>query len=587
MNITNNHKSFSLFLILILATSTYAALSPSSVKAQNQPTLAETIHNVLSNINPYSYSSSWVALYSQIFGLCNQSTFDEAAQQSLNLKDYPSVIFIARLAELNNYTSQTLNNCVISALKQIPMVGSLPATGLSSNGQKVFSVYDRYMVNAYRYAQELGVPGWNITQAYLDLANAYLHPPAKSTSGEMLWINPAAGYSSSYTSRYYDEYAETLAMFLEFASSGVKTDLVYNGQVLNPNNFMDDVWVGTQNLWDNQYYGYSLTAGSKAVECEMGNFAQIIAMYQNTRGNVSYFDRVIQDLEYTLLAENFSSPIWGGTGFLQHSVENNQSRLEETTGALISLQMLYPYFDGAMQSNFRGMLENGMWQGLINSSLFSGNQFRFVNNFSDAQEEGYSDEASSLGAMALFLDGIVPGTGYLAFNAINEAYQDYRTCFPTSQWQFNYQNNSIRIPVFAGNLSFVFGSQEVTQNFPTSGVYQVQFAGDWNSVSSISKIVDVNSASLPPATLQPITRPAPTPSPTPTPIVSPTPTAKPTAPPTQFPTLTTTLPTATPTTEPQLKPETFSINLVAPVLGAAIFSATLALIVVYLRRGRR
>lgn len=60
---------------------------------------------------------------------------------------------------------------------------------------------------------------------------------------------------------------------------------------------------------------------------------------------MSYFDRVIQDLEYTLLAENFSSPIWGGTGFLQHSTENNQSRLEETTGALISLQMLYPYFD--------------------------------------------------------------------------------------------------------------------------------------------------------------------------------------------------------------------------------------------------
>lgn len=283
MNIPNTRKSFSLLLILILATSTYAVLTPSSVKAQNEPTLAETINNVLSKINPYSYSSSWVALYSQIFGLCNQSIFDEAAQQSLNLQDYTSVIFIARLAELNNYTSQTLNDSVISALKQIPMVGSLPATGLSSDGQKVFSVYDRYMVNAYRYAGELGVPGWNITQAYLDFANAYLRPPAKSTSGEMLWINPATAYSSSFTSRYYDEFAETLAMFLEFAASGVKTNLVYNGQEVNVDNFMDDVWVGTQNLWDTQYYGYSLTAGNKAVECEMGNFAQIIAMYQNAR----------------------------------------------------------------------------------------------------------------------------------------------------------------------------------------------------------------------------------------------------------------------------------------------------------------
>lgn len=110
MNIPNNHKSFSLLLIFILSISALVALSPSLVKAQNQPTLAETIHNVMGNINPYSYSSSWVALYSQIFGLCNQSIFDEAAQQSLKLKDYPSVIFIARLAELNNYTSQTLND---------------------------------------------------------------------------------------------------------------------------------------------------------------------------------------------------------------------------------------------------------------------------------------------------------------------------------------------------------------------------------------------------------------------------------------------------------------------------------------------
>ena len=382
-------------------------------------------------------------------------------------------------------------------------------------------------------------------------------------------------------------------MFLEFASSGVKTNLEYNGQVLNVDNFMDDTWIGTQNLWDTQYYGYSLSAGSKAIECEMGNFAQVIAMYQNARGNVSYFDRVIQDLEYTLLAENFSSPIWGGIGFLQHAVENNQSRLEETAGALISLQMLYPYFDQSMQSNFRGMLENGAWQGLINSSLFSGNQFRFVNDFSDNQEEGYSDEASSLGAMTLFLDGVIPGTGYLAINASNEAYQDYRTCFSSAQWQFNYQNQSIRIPVYAGNLSFIFGSKEVDQNFPSNGVYQVQFAGDWNSISFITKIADVNSPSLSTATLQPITRPSttisPTISPTAKPSIFPTPTVKPTAQPTTTPTptRTPTEPTSTPTSEPHLKPETFPINLFAAVIGVAIFSVTLVLIVARFRKGRR
>lgn len=139
----------------------------------------------------------------------------------------------------------------------------------------------------------------------------------------------------------------------------------------------------------------------------------------------------------------------------------------------------------------------------------------------------------------------------------------------------------------AGNLSFIFGSQEVTQNFPSNGVYQVQFASDWNSIFSITKIADVNSVSLSPVTLQTITRPASTPSPTPKPIVSPTPTVEPTTQPTTNPTPTPSEPTTTPTLEPQLQPESFLTMPVAAVLGAAIFGLASILIVVYVRKRRR
>lgn len=94
-----------------------------------------------------------------------------------------------------------------------------------------------------------------------------------------------------------------------------------------------------------------------------------------------------------------------------------------------------------------------MWQGLLASSLYNNGQFKFLST-----DTGYSSDASSLAAMMMFLDGIVPDTGYLAINASNEAYQDYRTCFPTSEWSFNYHDQSIRIPVMQGNLSFLFGS---------------------------------------------------------------------------------------------------------------------------------
>jgi hypothetical protein len=181
-------------------------------------------------------------------------------------------------------------------------------------------------------------------------------------------------------------------------------------------------------------------------------------------------------------------------------------------GALTALQMLYPDFNSSMQANFRAMLTIG-WQGLVNSSLYNNNQFRMMDTYGD---DAYGDDASFLGLMTLFLYGIIPDTGYLAMNASNERYQDYRTCFPTSQWSFNYQNQTIRIPVIAGNLSFLFGSEEVSQNFPSNGVYNIQFADDWNSIISITNVTDISTTTLQPVTLQAIPRSTPSPTPTPT-----------------------------------------------------------------------
>jgi hypothetical protein len=517
-----------LVLAVLLGSSFYAGYGSFSVHAQSELTLAETINNVVSNIQ--DWSSPWTVLYGQIFSQTNQSIYDMAILQALNQSDYTDVIFIARFAEINGYTSAIINDSVISALQNIPMCGSLPVTYnsteevhgvLGSTSFPAFCLYDRYMINAYRYAQEFGVSGWNITQAFLDFANAYLKMPINSQNGEMLWINPALNFSESYSSRYYDEYAETLDMFLLFAEAGVNATVSYNGQILSPINFADDMWLNIQSLWNGNFYNYNSAEG-QLIECEMGNFAQIITEYQNFRGNITDFNRVIQDLEYTLLAENFSSPIWDTTGVVAHYQGADQLRLEETLGNIITLQMLYPYFNNAMQSNFQGMLENGAWQGLINSSLYDNGQFSLVNNVPDNTEQAFfCDDASSLGAMTLFLDGIIPDTGYLAINASNEAYQDYRTCFPTSEWNFNYQNQIIRIPVIAGNLSFIFGTQKATQNFPSNGVYNVQFSSDWNTIISVSKVANINTITLQPVTLKTISRliqnPIPTETPTPTP----------------------------------------------------------------------
>jgi hypothetical protein len=148
--------------------------------------------------------------------------------------------------------------------------------------------------------------------------------------------------------------------------------------------------------------------------------------------------------------------------------------------------------------------------GLIDSPLFENYQFRlFFDNPATMIGTGYemstSDSASLIGAMTLFLYGITPGTGHLAINASEERFNDYRTCFPVSHWKFDYANRLITVPVTQGTETFMFGSTPVTLNFPSSGVYDIQFASNWNSVSWTLKTANISEATeLQPATMQTI-----------------------------------------------------------------------------------
>jgi len=545
------NMKFSIVLLIFLFCSPVFLSTQGQAQSQPEPTLAETINSVLENINLSNLSPEWGSVYSQIFCLCNQSIFDSLIQQAINQSDWEDAIWVARLAELNGYASPVLSDCLVNALENMPMCGSLPITDYTANQtvtaypSSEFCVYDRCLVNAYRYAQELGVSGWNITQAFTDFVNAYmsLSTGQGDQYGEMLWINPEANFSASYSGRYYDEYAETLDMFLEFAENGATSNITVNGLSLNATSYMDNMWIAAQHLWNGEFYDYNnagigLAPSFNTVECEVGNFAQVIAEYQNYRGLLPYFNDVINDLEYTCLASGWNSPAWASAGVIQHAESNFQVRLPETLGALIALQMLYPNFTAVNQDSFQSMLQTG-WQGLVNSTLYNSNQFQFsAESSTSTLPNAFSDDASLLGAMTLFLDGIIPQTGSLAITASNERYQDYQTCFPIDQWQFDYQNQSIRIPVMAGDLTFIFGSQPVTQLFPTNGVYEIQFSPDWNGIISATKVADITVTQLKPATLQTQIRPtpAPTPSATPTSTLKPTPTFQPASTPTAAPT---------------------------------------------------
>lgn len=467
-----------LFVILLISFSSLTSLKSAAVVTPGS-TLADTLNYVINNVN-WSDSDSWTSTWGIILASLSNSSFDSAISQDISISNYVDALYVARLADLSGYSSATISASAQVALQQLPMCGSLPINNNAHSygdpdvlNQGCFLVYNRFLIPAFKYAEQYGLTSkWNATQAFTDFARMYDKPPIGSASGEMLWCDPQENWAKSYSSRYYDEHAETLSVFLKFAELGVPGAMAY----------ADKAWAGVQSHWNGQYYGYT---GTSTVECEMGNFAQVIAEYrQQEGGGIPNWDRVIQDLNYKLLVNGWSSPGWASPGVIIHAQGvNPQLRLWETMGAMTALQELLPYFTSSMRTSFDNLLmgSSKAWQGLVSSSLYSDGYFLGV-----SPGDQPSNDATVCGAAILFLDGIVPVTGNLAIPMREENYNDYRTSFVGSQFQFDYGGHKIRIPVNAGQLTFIYGSGPVSYDFPENGVYDVQFSSDWNQILSVN-----------------------------------------------------------------------------------------------------
>jgi len=125
------------------------------------------------------------------------------------------------------------------------------------------------------------------------------------------------------------------------------------------------------------------------------------------------------------------------------------------------------------------------WEGLLQSGLYddSSRHFRWSSTTSV-----YDDKSTSVGAMLLFLQGIVPGTGSLAIPLNDEFYEDYSRSYPVSHFSFDFSNRIIKIPVVGGELKFQFGSTLTAYIFPEDGIYEVCFDRDWSNVAMVRRV---------------------------------------------------------------------------------------------------
>jgi hypothetical protein len=483
----------SIFLLTLCLTIVYSGFVNQTAKASSS-TLADALNTTINNVN-WNAADSWTTNWAIILAGQGNSAFDNAISADVNIGNYVDALYVARLAQLSGYSSDIITQNTITAMQQISMCGSLPITSNAhsyGDPDKIntgcYSVYDRFTLWADQYAKTYGLDSkWNATQAFIDFAKAYDKKPTGSLSGEMLWCDPQENWAASYSSRYYDEHAQTLSTFLQFAEQGVPNALSY----------ADKAWTSVQAHWNGQYYGYT---GTSTVECEMGNFAQVMAEYKDlSGGTIPYWDRIISDLNYKLLANGWSSPGWASPGVIIHAKGvNNELRLWETTGAIIALQSLYPYFSSTMKTNWQSMLSGSSpaWQGLMSSSLNQGGRFSGVSG------TGVTNDATVCAAATLFLEGIVPVTGNLNIQNMNEQYNDQRTPFSTSNFKFDYANHLITIPINAGTINFIYGTNPTSYSFPSNGVYKIQFSSDWNLITAVNDQPVVTNPPSAPLNLQ-------------------------------------------------------------------------------------
>ena len=481
---------------LLLLTVFLFSLSAVPVKAE-APTLANQLYVTLSTVDWSSPTSYIVPHFGLIF--TGKNNYDAALSAIPNFR---TLIQTKRIADLDGVNSSLLNQMVAEAMATQPMNGHWPT--VDSNGMLV---YWKFLVFTYTYAKELGLntTKWDRNLAFQEYLNCW------KKDLDFLWFNAADEEPIDYGNRYYDENSEVMSIFLKFYQIGIPEALDYANQM----------WAHLcASHWSGSYFPY--TPSWKQAECEAGPFAEAIAeLYVANNNSLPYFpDYLLEDIDYKFLSGgDWSAKLWSpGAYVVRHAESNSEKRLENTLTAWAAMHSYYGLMNDSMKSNFVKLLTGSpnAWQGLINSSnLYSDGKFRWREN------HNYTDDATCSGAMTLFLNGIVPDTGSLAIPVMEETFQDWYSMFPASNFRFDYETQTICIPVWAGKINFIFGTETASYNFSENGIYEVHFSSNWNNVTNANKISPLSQefAYLNPA----IHNPSPPPIPPPPPPPSPTP----------------------------------------------------------------
>ena len=111
--------------------------------------------------------------------------------------------------------------------------------------------------------------------------------------------------------------------------------------------------------------------------------------------------------------------------------------------------------------------------------------------FKWSSDGAVSDEATAYALTLMLFLGIVPKTATLAF-PLEEYSYEYIFDIDPELYSLNLNTTTLRVSMIeGGQLEFIYGTVPVLCNFPSSGVYEITFSNDWNSVLIVSRLQDL------------------------------------------------------------------------------------------------
>jgi hypothetical protein len=155
------------FLVVILFST--LLIVPTSGGVNSSSTLAVSLETWLGTVSSFGIDVLSTH-YGIIFGELNVASYDILAQKLLTEQNWQQIVYLKRVCEISNYTSVALQNALLQALENMPMLGAIPQS-YTWQGIPVFLVYHRFMIHAYRYAEDFNLTSkWDKQKAFEQFA---------------------------------------------------------------------------------------------------------------------------------------------------------------------------------------------------------------------------------------------------------------------------------------------------------------------------------------------------------------------------------------------------------------------------------